>query len=200
MFAILDKDGNEIQIKSTVINGEHIRHVIADIEDSLAINCMSQYLDSVGDGTGTKNLIGDYSGAATIFKIQPPAGEIYHLNRLMVYIEDVGTFDSGSYGNGISLTNGVKFRISDNSGVLHDMTPINIKKNVHWDRTFFDVKINNYGTGNEALIGRWTFANDYGAPVILNGDNNERLEVVLEDDFTGLVEHYFLTKGTKHDI
>ena len=51
-----------------------------------------------------------------------------------------------------------------------------------------------WGAGNDQLIARWTFSKA-GRPIRLVGDNNERLEVVLNDDFTGLVHQYFVVQG-----
>jgi hypothetical protein len=48
--------------------------------------------------------------------------------------------------------------------------------------------------GDEMLQVRWTFAKS-GAQLRLNGNNNERLEVVLDDDLDGLIEHYFMVQG-----
>lgn len=156
---------------------------------------LDRYLDTSGDGTGTKSAIGNYSGGQEIFYIQPPAGTIYRLARMLVFVEDSGSFDSGSYGNGIVLTNGIEVRVQDGSGTISDMTNgIPVKTNPHWKRLCYDAVRSNYGTGNESLGVRWTFTKA-GQFIRLDGDSNERLEVLLEDDFSGLVAHNFLVQG-----
>ena len=52
----------------------------------------------------------DYSDAGlgrTAFVIKPKPGEVYRLSRLIVSYKDNGSFDSGTYGNGLVLTNGI---------------------------------------------------------------------------------------------
>ncbi len=57
------------------------------------------------NSSGSNQVIGDYSGGEVYFEITPPDNEVYYLARLLVYVEDVGSFDSGSYGNGSRYIN-----------------------------------------------------------------------------------------------
>jgi len=157
---------------------------------------IDRYLCTNGDGTGTKSATGDYSGAEEIFFIQPAAGEIFLLERLIVYVVDVGAFDADKYGNDITLTNGIVLREKDDDGVIADITDgLPIKTNSHWARNCYDVAHYSYGTGNETLAARWTFSKA-GSPIRLAGDENNRLEIVLHDKLDGLVEHTFLVQGS----
>jgi len=45
-----------------------------------------RYLDTNGDGTGTQNANGDYSGASEIFYIQPGPSEIIRLERMLILV------------------------------------------------------------------------------------------------------------------
>lgn len=58
----------------------------------------------------------------------------------------------------------------------------------------YDVELKSWGAGNEVLLVRYTFLKS-GQFVRLVGDNNERLEVVLNDNLTGLIDHSFLIQG-----
>ena len=60
---------------------------------------ISRFLDTNGNGTGTKNANGNYSGAAEIFYIQPPAGSRYQINRLIVEVEDAAGMIATEYGS-----------------------------------------------------------------------------------------------------
>lgn len=156
---------------------------------------LRRFLDTNGDGSGTKNANGNYSSAEEIFYIQPPAHQNYLLYRMMAYVKDSGTFDSGSYGNGITLTNGIAVRVSDDSGVQHDLTDgVPVKTNPDWRQHCFDAEPSSYGLGDEALGVRWTFTRG-GPPILLEGANGDRLEVVLHDDFSGLITHTFKVEG-----
>ena len=167
-----------------------------------------RYLDINGDGTGTKNATGNYSGVGNseIFYIQPAAGEIIRLERMLVLIEGrKNAFYTDSYG-GISggLTTGIEVRVQSDSGTVTDLTAgIPIKTNGDWGGLCFDAEVYPSDNGNTEtyLRVRWTFARA-GYPLRLNGSNNERLEIVLNDDFSGnaggdpyITKHYFHVQG-----
>lgn len=160
-----------------------------------------RYLDTNGDGTGTKSATGDYSGAATQFFIAPPAGWRYHVSRMMVQIAGVGV-DSGTYGGLAALTNGIAVqKRSGATTVVTDLTDgLPVKTNHHWSRLCYDVRLDEWG--NPADIDyvqvRWTFSKTDGA-LRLDGDQSERLSVVLNDDMgdasAALSSHYFMVNG-----
>lgn len=157
-------------------------------------NSIYRYLDTNGDGTGTKNAIGDYSGAVEEFYIQAPLSYRYRITRMLVYIEDNGAFDSDSYANSVTLTNGIEIETQDADGnMLIDLTDsVPIKTNGHWARLCYDADQNGYGIGNEYMAVRWTFEKS-GRPLDL--DVGDKLVVKLNDNFSTIVEHYFLVQG-----
>jgi hypothetical protein len=151
-----------------------------------------RFLDTNGDGTGTKSAIGDYSSGAEIFYIQPPAGTVYRIARMIVYIEDDAVFNSDGYAAiaAPGLSTGIQVRVQDDSGTLNDMTDgLPVKQNMQWKRFCYDIKVSEFGAppaGNESMAVRWTF-NKAGPYIRLNGNKNERLEVVLNDNLSTLV-------------
>lgn len=152
-------------------------------------------LDTNGDGTGTKNAIGNYASAATKFYIKPPVNQDYDLYRMIIHIADVGAFDAGKYGNNIELTNGIKVRISNASGVVLDLLDgLTVLTNVDWAGICYDARVSEFGLGDNYLHIRWTFAKS-GQPLKINGENGEWLEVLLNDSFVDLVAHYFTAQG-----
>ena len=157
---------------------------------------ISRYLDTNGNGTGTTNANGDYSTVSDIFYIQPAAGEVFRISRMIVTVEDTAGMAAADYGNITgNLTNGITVREQNDSGTITDLTGgIPVKSNAQWARLCYDANVLTWGNGNEFLTVRWTFART-GQEMRLDGDENERLEVVLNDDFTGLVTHYFLVQG-----
>jgi hypothetical protein len=167
-----------------------------------------QHLDINGDGTGTKNAIGNYTGSAEIFYFQPDAGKIARITRMIVLIRGPKTsFYTDSYGSVGELTNGVTVRVQDDSGTTVQLTNgIPVKTNGNWGHFCFDAEVypSSVGNNDTYLRVRWTFEKA-GYPLRLVGDNNERLEVVLNDDFTGggsggLVEHYFHAQGYYEEV
>ena len=155
-----------------------------------------RYLDTDGDGGGTKNAVGDYSSAAEEFKIVPPAQTRIEVARMIISIVDAGAPDSGSYGNNITLTNGITVAVRDAGGVIEDITDgVPVMKNSDWGRLAgIDVAPMDWGSGDGQVIVRFTFEKS-GVPLVLDGDEGHYLAVNLNDDFSGLVEHYFMIHG-----
>lgn len=160
----------------------------------------SRYADTDGDGSGTKNANGDYSGGEEIFYIQPPADESFYVSRLIVSIEDASGFSAAEYGNlAAALSTGVEVRVQDDAGTIIDLTDaLPVKTNAGWGALCYDVDLKTWGQGNELLVVRWTFSKS-GQFIKLNGDDGERLEIVLNDDLDGLVGHRFLLQGYRVD-
>jgi hypothetical protein len=147
---------------------------------------VNRYLDTVGDGSGTKNAVGDYSGAsAEQFYIQCPAagGSNLVLTRLIVGIEDTAGMKPELYGAAAALGNGIQVKIIDADGttVISDLTDgIAIKTNAQWGFLCYDVTHQGFGNtpDDEMLLVRWTFARS-GTPITLKP--GQSLRVYLND-------------------
>jgi hypothetical protein len=155
----------------------------------------SRVLDSEGDGTGQKNARGNYAGSNASMMLKPASGTVFHLTRMLVYIRDTGSFDAEDYGNGITLTAGIEVFIKDANGTIVNLTDsVPIMNNGSWSRICYDVNQESYGTGDEYLAARWTFAKA-GQEISLDGSKGEYLEVQLRDNLSNLVEHRFTVQG-----
>jgi hypothetical protein len=162
-----------------------------------------RYLDTVGNGSGVKNAIGDYSLTPEIFFIQPSSTEIFKITRMLVLIRGKATsFLTDRYGSVPELTNGVTIRTQNDSGTIVDLTDgIPVDTNGSWGTLAYDSEIYDSAAGADTFLRvRWTFEK-MGYPLRLDGSNNERLEVTLNDDFTNasgsnaLEEHFFMVQG-----
>ena len=153
-----------------------------------------QLLDTVGDGTGTTNVNGDYSSTPQGFKIKHDKGYAL-IERMIIGIEDSGSMDSGAYGNGLGLTYGVNVYLRDkDDNILEQYNTFAIKTNADWAMQCHDVTRHAWGAGNEVLSIRWTFSKA-GQPIGINFDAGEYFEVLFADDLTDLVKHYFSVQG-----
>jgi len=150
-----------------------------------------KYLVDEAD-SDNKNANKDYNGSAAEFTFT--ATENTKLERMIVYVEDAGGFDAGAYGNSVVLTNGISVEVVTHDGTQHiDLTDgLPIKTNAHWSRLCYDVNYIDYGTGNNAIAVRWTFAKS-GAPLYL--PIGYKLVVNVSDTLTGLVDHTFMVQG-----
>lgn len=149
-------------------------------------------LDTVGNGTGVSNAIGDYSGTPTRFRLIPAAGELIIVNELHIYIEDGGPLDAGTYGNGLVLTNGIAVELKQGLVTRNIQGTNPILNNSHWTRVTFNTASMVFGGGNNALAYRWDLKNMY-VPLALS--SNDELAIILNDNFTGLVSHSFSARG-----
>jgi hypothetical protein len=162
---------------------------------------ISRFLDTVGDGSGTKNAIGDYSGAVEEFKIVPGADEIFVINRLIAQIRDNGVFSASTYGAiAGGLTNGVVIRLKDSGGTKLDLCDgLPIKTNAEWARVCYDTQLLTWGAGDSFISVRWTFSRS-GTQVWLDNSRGDYLSVDLNDDLTTLESQYFLVQGFNYKV
>jgi len=162
---------------------------------------LCRYLDTTGDGLGTVEATGNYSVTPEEFYVQPPAGEVWVVNNLIFYIRDTGFMQAGEYGNtGSALTNGISIRHIDDSGTLADITngePLLV--NTDLDAICAEFRKTDYAGIAEAIVGIIDFDRD-GSPVRLVGDDNGRLVVALNDNFTGLDGHRFRAGGFREIV
>lgn len=147
-------------------------------------------LDIVGDGSGTTNAIGDYS-TPTEFKFVPAVGDTVYIERLLIVITD-GAILADGYGGLGALTNGIKLEVTNSTIVYFSFTPEPIKRTSHWGKYSYDSNLLNFKTTNESFLSRWTFTN-FGDPIRVT--NDKHISVTLQDNMTGLVEHYFTVEG-----
>jgi hypothetical protein len=151
-----------------------------------------RYLDTAGDGSGTKEAIGDYS-AGVDFKITAATASI-DIYRMLVFIEDSGPLSADQYGNLAALTNGIEVKVKNAAGATTvDLTDgIPIKNNAGWARTCYDSTADDYGSGGNFVKVRWTFSAS-GQPLRIPVGHSFTVE--LSDNLTGLVEHTFMAQG-----
>ena len=145
-----------------------------------------RYLDINGDGTGNKAVTGNYAGEAEEFYLEPAAGQVFICHRMIVGIEDSTGMDVGAYGNGITLT--------QDGSVIDLLDGLPIKTNGHWAKMCHDVELRAWGTGNDIITVRWTFTKS-GPGLRLIGNNNDKLSVTVEDNYSGLLDHKFMVEG-----
>lgn len=165
-------------------------------DNSLSKRFISHFASQDGSGV-TLSAIGNYSDGGlgvTHFIVQPPADEVWRISRMHVQVRDTGVLDSGLYGDGITLTNGISLFHNSEQHATNVLTPRPVTTNGGWGEYCYDVSRTNFGGGDEFLQVRWTFRNS-GTRLRLDGSLGDQLVVELNDDFSGLVDHTFLFKG-----
>ena len=128
------------------------------------------------------------------FIIKPPVGTIWQITRILPTILDSTSMDDGLFGGIAALTNGVSLRAVTSAG--RTIVFANWKTNGQMRSDMYNVDyLSKAPAGQFGLGGRWTFTN---AEVVaeLDGDATsppQQLEVLIQDDLTGLDE--FILKG-----
>ncbi len=149
----------------------------------------NSYLREAG---GNENAIGDYSEAPAQFVLQPPEGDVWRVNRLIVSIK--GDCGRGGYGQESPLLNGISVKTTDSEGnTLNDMTDgVPIIEEMQWGSQCFDVQHHETNEDGTWVFARWTFGKA-GMPTVLK--HQERLVITLNDDFEHLAVHRFKAEG-----
>lgn len=153
-------------------------------------------LDSVGDGSGGVNAIGDYSAAPVEFSIRPPDGQVLVLTQLTVHYNAPGIFGALGYANLPALPVGILLDTRDRQGsVVSPLTgQVPVTFNTSWMAYGYNMNNQSWGgaeTTIEAVLNMGAF--DTGFEI--DGNKAEYLAATLNDDFTGIVVQTFLAKG-----
>ena len=109
-------------------------------------------MDTVGDGTGDKLAIGNYSDAGvglTSFKYIPTPGATIRIKHMITTIVDGGPANGDNYGGGITLANGIEIWFHTALGETEPVTQsLPIKKNMDWSRLGAHIDLSDFQTGN----------------------------------------------------
>ena len=154
---------------------------------------ISRFLDTVGDGSGNKNASVD--GSATPVEFKFDGFGIIELTRLIVFIRDSGPITAEGYGAivGGSLTNGIDVEVwKDGSLHVSLFDNIPVKSNADWARTCFDVAVSSFGSGDNYARAQWILTQGSRSLRLASGD---QVIIRINDDLSGLKEHYFNLQG-----
>ncbi len=155
---------------------------------------ITRKLDTVGNGTGAKDMAVDGSTIPVPFLVKPAAGEVLRVARWILTIRDGGSFDSGGWGNngGSPLDEGLLVEMIQDS-VTYPLLDA-VKSHVDVASLCYNLSHHSWGSGDEFLVARWTFTAT-GQYLRLVGDDGDELRVVVRDDLTHLVEQTIYVQG-----
>jgi hypothetical protein len=146
-----------------------------------------------------RNMAVDGSGTTQIFQIGPlpsPSTAVVDITRIMGHILDSSVMDDGKFGGLTALTNGVVLRKND--GVITNLW--NVKTNgdlaLLCDNFVYSEKApgGQYGAGF-----RNTYAGQGNHGVVLELMPGEYLEILIQDDLTGLDSFTMMAQGHFRD-
>lgn len=182
--------GTQLNRITELLDNLHTRKYEGYRPDALPL--FHHHVTSNGDDGMTTNV----SGVSEPMTLWPPAGKIYVVNITTVYLEDTGQVRAGRYGavDG-GLVNGIDLRLVSASGASEifrfgSLSHL-VKHNGDWAKYSDVLTFSDFATGGNWIRGELV----WGTPMALNGDKNEGLQFIMNDDFTGLDEHEFISKG-----
>lgn len=160
-----------------------------------SLNLFTQCLDTVGDGSGSKDMAVDFSGGATSFKISADVGLLdCYLSNLKVIMLFTGQMGIDKYAKNLVLANGIQLRLTDqDDDLVEDFLDGNpVKSNAGW--FFYAGKSNTFdaAASKTALVIDWSFV-DKGFPLLLRPGWS--LETILHDDFSSMDIHMMCVQG-----
>lgn len=156
-----------------------------------------RYMDHEGDGSGEKNHNHDCSGGVQV-RITPPVGMVYVVTAVMVWIKTAGKMKAHQYGNGPALANGITMGIMRDGEVITDTTDgVPVKTNIDWmhiGRRFEYIEGPALGVDPSYWLSWWEYI-AVGEPAFLDGTLLTEFVMFMNDDFSHLLEHYFIVFG-----
>jgi hypothetical protein len=153
---------------------------------------LARYLDSVGDGSGTKNM----ATTTDEYYLSPPTDQIFVIDKIRISITDGATLDADGFGGIAALVNGCILKIQRNESQVVDIRDLSDA-----------ITIKSHG--ELASLGKLYVASeaagciveceiDYGigaAPLRLDGKNKERILFHVQDDLSSLSKVYVFASG-----
>lgn len=179
--------GDYIHINTSSVETTHpkITNIVGNV---FTLDRRLDKVHNIGDSI-EKSIIDMSTTAATmanpvIYWAGPETGTVWHITRIIFEMTHGTAGDFGLFGNLASLANGAVLRSRINSEYY---TFTNWKTNANIKTDMYDVVFDarSSGGGSYGTSGRGTFTNA-GAIVRLDGSNNDRLELVIQDNITSL--------------
>ena len=206
ILAVADTTGfavnDYIHINTTTLENTHpkITAITPGTPGTFTLDRRLDGAHGIGDEV-TKAIIDMSTTAGTLadpieYSAWPAPGEIFHITRVIFSMFHGTAGDFGLFGNLAQLTNGVLIRVRQN-GVYRTFT--NWKNNADIKTDMYDVQFDSRsgGQGDYGTSGRLSFFKA-GATIELNGNTDDRFEVYIQDDITGL--GFFGMKIQGHEV
>jgi hypothetical protein len=193
-------DGDSVVLKdSDGYVREHHFEVIAVVADT-SIELDTPVSTDYATGTVEEVILNcavDGSGATVVYEAGPPADEVWHITRLNISITDETAMDDSEFGGlGSALEYGVVVRENKNSGTYSTLTNWKVNGNMVEDMYDVTYVARTLPAGSYGLRGRWTFEKA-GVIVKLDGSTSDKIEVLIQDDLTGLLTFKMKVQGHK---
>ena len=151
-------------------------------------------------GVSKRQMNVDGSTTPQIFDISPLPQQSGDITRIICELRDTVAMDFETFGGIPALTNGLVLRVNNGDGTYRHIA--NFKSNGSIIQMCFDHSFaTNNGGGTRAFTARLSFAGQekHGVAVRLDGavGTGERLELIVQDDLTGLTRMQWMAQGSE---
>ena len=136
----------------------------------------------------------DGSTNVVVGSLGPNSGVKWDITRIILSMTHVSAADDGRFGGIAALAKGIVVRKSD--GVHH--TIFNAKTNGDLRERMYDLTFSDRApAGQYGTAARRTFAGQgkNGVVIRLDGDTEERIEIIIQDDLTDLTSFRVIAQG-----
>lgn len=140
----------------------------------------------------------DGSTTPVVFSVAPLPLQSGDITRVIVEILDNSEMDFETFGALPALTNGIVMRVNNGDGTYRNLW--NFKTNGDIIRQAFDYKFEtNNGGGVRSFASRMTWAGQskHGVAIRLDGALGESLEIIVQDNLTGLNSMQWVAQGSE---
>ena len=185
----ISEDGNVFQAIVSSISGDTINFSApSDYAFTTSAEvCFAEWDFSVANGTTTP----------VIYKVCPPSGAKWDITNINFTIVDTGTstqFTASGFGNIIGgLTNGIILRKVD--GITKNVWQINNNGGFSDRGCRYDIDRAGFFGANEIGLSATYCINDKGVTIRLDGDTDDELNIIVQDDLTGLDKMAVVAQG-----
>lgn len=158
----------------------------------------ARFLDVNGDGTGNASGVGDFSVTPATFFVRPGLNNRLILTTFSINISGSGSkwslSDYGDVAGGV--TNGVNIQ-QVIGGVTTDIFGTRrMRRNRDWLSSFQELQTFSGNKTDDVFLKVITFFPTNSGDYLLLKDNDE-LRVILNDNFSTLMEHSFQVRGLR---
>jgi hypothetical protein len=191
--------GNAVQISSATIIESTFPMIIAIVGAVLTLDRPLDNSFAIGDAVEvvTTNMAVNGSVTPVAFRLIPDGSQIWHVVRFLLGMIHNTAADNSRFGNiAGGLTNGCVLR-GYNAATGQHRTFTNWKTNADIKMDMYNLDYNDKaGAGNYGTHGRGSIRDGTGAVPYLDGAAGDYLELLIQDDLTGLIR--FLLKAQGH--
>jgi hypothetical protein len=157
-------------------------------------NILAGRLTEDGTPLGNANVIGDYSVTPGLFWAEVPAGQVWRIVSIVVYIAGAGNITANGYGPIPALTTGVTVAFETSLGApLIPPPPATIKSNGDYQSIGFVQDTQDTGAGINHVTFTQRFQAAFSSPVTL--EPTERVVMRPADNLTALTSHIVTVTG-----